>query len=56
MYLEKQKIAESEIFYEGKFPVSTFMQDLVRYLTQQLKNEESDRDEDIHSSRGSKPT
>jgi hypothetical protein len=40
MYLEKQKIAESEIFYEGKFPVSTFMQDLVRYLTQQLKNEE----------------
>jgi hypothetical protein len=33
LYMEKQKITESEIFYEEKSPVSFFMQDLVRYLT-----------------------
>jgi hypothetical protein len=39
LYMEKQKIAEREIFYEGTSSVSSFMQDLVRYLTLQLKKE-----------------
>jgi hypothetical protein len=32
LYIEKQKTAEKEIFYEGASSVSSFMQDLVRYL------------------------
>jgi hypothetical protein len=56
LYMKKQKTAESKICYEGKSPVSSFMQDLVRYLTLQLKKEGHDKDEDTHSSRGSRPT
>jgi hypothetical protein len=56
LYLEKQKTAESEICYEGNSPANSFMQDLVRFLTLQLKKEGQDKDEDTHSSRGSRHT
>jgi hypothetical protein len=56
LYMEKQKTAEREIFYEGTSFVSSFMQYLVRYLTLQLKKEGQDKKEDTHSLRGSEPT
>jgi len=46
MYIEKQKTAEKEIFYEGTSSVSSFMQDLVRYLELQLKKGRQDNEED----------
>jgi hypothetical protein len=49
LYMEKQKTAEREIFYEGTSSVNSFMQDLVRYLTLQLKKEGQDKKEDTHS-------
>jgi hypothetical protein len=54
--VEKQKTAEREIFYEGISFVSSFMQDLVRYLTLQLKKEGQDKKEDTHPLRASGPT
>jgi hypothetical protein len=56
LYMDEQKTAEREIFYEGTSSVSSFMQDLVRYLTLQLKKEGHDKEEDTHSPRGSRPT
>jgi hypothetical protein len=56
LYLEKQKIAKQKICYEGNSPASSFMQDLVRFLTLQLKKEGQDKDEDTHSPRVSRPT
>jgi hypothetical protein len=56
LYMEEQKTTGKEISYEGTSSVSSFMQDLVRFLTLQLKKEGQDKDEDTHSSRGSKPT
>jgi hypothetical protein len=47
--MEEQKIAEREIVYEGTSSVNSFMQDLVRYLTLQLKKEGQDKKEDTHS-------
>jgi hypothetical protein len=54
--VEKQKTAEREIFYEGTSSVSSFMQDLVKYLTVQLKKEGQEKKEDTHPPRGSGPT
>jgi len=54
--MEEQKTGEREIFYEGTSSVSSFMQDLVRYLTLQLKKEGQDKEEDTQSPRGSGPT
>jgi hypothetical protein len=56
LYLEKQKTAERKICCEGNSPASSFMQDLVRFLTLQLKKEGQDKDEDTHSQKGSRPT
>jgi hypothetical protein len=56
LYMEKQKTAEKEIFYEGTSSVSSFMQDLVRYLELQLKKGRHDKEEDTYSPRGSGPT
>jgi hypothetical protein len=56
LYVEKQKTAEREICFEGTSSVSSFMQDLVRYLTLQLKKEGQDEKEDTHPLRGSGPT
>jgi hypothetical protein len=56
LYVEKQKTTEREIFNEGTSSVSSFMQDLVRYLTLQLKKEGHDKKEDTHPPRGSGPT
>jgi hypothetical protein len=50
-----KKTAAREISSEGKSSASTFMQDLVRFLTLQLKKEGQDKDEDTHSPRGSRP-
>jgi hypothetical protein len=50
-HVERPKTLEKETFYEGTPSVSSFMQDLVRYLVLQLKKEE-----DAHSPRGSRPT
>jgi hypothetical protein len=55
-YVEKHKTAEREIFYEGTSSVSSFMQDLVRYLTLQRNKEGQDKKEDTHPPRGSEPT
>jgi hypothetical protein len=54
--VEKQKTAERDIFYEGTSSVSSFMQDLVKYLTVQLKKEGQEKKEDTHPPRGSGPT
>jgi hypothetical protein len=54
--MEKQKTAKREISYEGTSSVNSFMQDLVRYLTLQLKKEGQDKEEDTQSPRGSGPT
>jgi hypothetical protein len=51
-----KKTAEREISSEETSSASSFMQDLVRFLTLQLKKEGLDKDEDTHSSRASKPT
>jgi hypothetical protein len=51
-----KKTAEREISGEGTPSVSSFMQDLVRFLALQLKIEGQDKDEDTHSPRGSRPT
>jgi hypothetical protein len=56
LYMEKQKIGEKEIFYEGASSISSFMQDLVGYLELQLKKGRQDKEEDTHSPRGSGPT
>jgi hypothetical protein len=56
LYVEKQKTAKREIFYEGTSSVSSFMQDLVRYLTLRLKKEGQDKKEDTHPPRGRGPT
>jgi hypothetical protein len=56
LYKEEQKIAEREIIYEETSFVSSFMQDLVRYLTLQLKKEGKDKKKDTHPLRGSGPT
>jgi hypothetical protein len=50
--VEKQKTAEREIFYEGTSSVNSFMQDLVKYLTLQLKKEGQDKKEDTHPPKG----
>jgi hypothetical protein len=54
--VEKKKIAEKELFYEGTPFVSSFMRDLVRYLVLQLNKGGQDKEEDTHSLRGSVPT
>jgi hypothetical protein len=54
--MEKQKTAEKEIFYEGTSSVSSFMQDLVRYLELQVKKGRHDKEEDTYSPRGRGPT
>jgi hypothetical protein len=54
--MEEHKIVGREISYEGTSSVSSFMQDLVRFLALQLKKERQDKDEDTHSPRGSRPT
>jgi hypothetical protein len=54
--MEEQKTGRREISYEGTSSVSSFMQDLVRFLALQLKKEGQDEDEDIHSPRGNRPT
>jgi hypothetical protein len=41
--MEKQKTAERETFYEGTSSVSSFMQDLVRYLALQVKRKDRTR-------------
>jgi hypothetical protein len=51
-----KKTAEREISGEGTPSASSFMQDLVRFLALQLKNEGQDKDEGTHSPRGSRPT
>jgi hypothetical protein len=56
MYMEEQKTEEREIIYEETSSVSSFMQDLVRYLTLQLKKEGQDKKENTHLPRGSGPT
>jgi len=56
LYIEKQKTAEKEIFYEGTSSVSSFMQDLVRYLELQVKKGRHDKEEDTYSPRGRGPT
>jgi hypothetical protein len=37
--MKEQKTEERKIFYEGTSSASSFMEDLVRYLTLQLKKE-----------------
>jgi hypothetical protein len=54
--MEEQKIAGKEISNEETSSVSSFMRDLVRFLTLQLKKEGQDKDEDTHSPRGSRHT
>jgi hypothetical protein len=54
--MEEKKTTGKEISYEGTSSVSSFMQDLVRFLTLQLKKERQDKDDDTHSLRGSRPT
>jgi len=54
--LEEQKAARREISYEETSSVSSFMQDLVRFLALQLKKEGQDKKEDTHTPRGSGPT
>jgi hypothetical protein len=44
--VEEQKTAGREISYEGTSSVSSFMQDLVRFLALQLKKEGQDKKED----------
>jgi hypothetical protein len=39
LYMKEQKTEERKIFYEGTSSASSFMEDLVRYLTLQLKKE-----------------
>jgi len=56
LYMEEKKTTGKEISYEGTSSVSSFMQDLVRFLTLQLKKERQDKDDDTHSLRGSRPT
>jgi hypothetical protein len=51
-----KKTAEREISGEGTPCARSFMQDLVRFLALQLKNEGQDKDEDTHSPRGTRPT
>jgi uncharacterized protein YbaR (Trm112 family) len=51
-----KKTTEREISDEGTPSASSFMQDLVRFLALQLKNEGHDKDEDTHSLKGSRPT
>jgi hypothetical protein len=51
-----KKSAEREISGEGTPFNSSFMQDLVRFMALQLKNEGQDKDEDTHSPRGSRLT
>jgi RNase P subunit RPR2 len=51
-----KKTTEREISDEGTHSASSFMQDLVRFLALQLKNEGQDKDEDTHSPRGSRFT
>jgi hypothetical protein len=41
--MEKHNIAERETFYEGISFISSFMQDLVRYLALQLKKGGQDK-------------
>jgi hypothetical protein len=51
-----KKTVAREISSEGTSSASTFMQDLVRFMTLQLHKEGQDKDEDTHSPRGNKPT
>jgi hypothetical protein len=51
-----KKTAAREISSEGTSFACTFMRDLVRFLTLQLQKEGKDKDEDIHSPRGRRPT
>jgi hypothetical protein len=50
--LGPQEDCKREISGEGTPSASSFMQDLVRFLALQLKNEGHDKDEDTHSPRG----
>jgi hypothetical protein len=50
--MEEQKTAGREISYEGTSSVSSFMQDLVRFLALQLKKEGHDKKEDTHPQGG----
>jgi hypothetical protein len=52
LYMEEQKTAEREIVYEETSFVNSFMQDLFRYLTLQLKKEGQDKKEDTHPQGG----
>jgi hypothetical protein len=56
LYMKEQKTAGKEISYEGTSSVSSFMQDLIRFLALQLKKEGQDKKEDIQPLRGSGPT
>jgi hypothetical protein len=56
LYIEEQKTAGREISYEGTSFVSSFMQDLIKFLALQLNKEGQDKKEDIQPSRGSGPT
>jgi hypothetical protein len=51
-----KKTVAREISSEGTSSASSFIQDLVRFLTLQLQMEGQDKDEDTHSPRGNRPT
>jgi hypothetical protein len=50
--MEEQKTAEREIVFEETSSVSSFMQDLVKYLTLQLKKEGQVKKKDTHPQGG----
>jgi hypothetical protein len=54
--MKEQKTAGRKISYEVTSSVSSFMQDLIRFLALQLKKEGQDKEEDIQLPRGRGPT
>jgi hypothetical protein len=50
--MEEQKTVGREISYEGTSSISSFIQDLIRFLALQLKKEGQDKKEDIHPPKG----